>query len=343
MIAKSTVRTQNILCGLPSSKCKFTKAIAMLFDLMYTKHFDSKPIIPSGFEDLIKTLYDYHKEPLEDISTFPIINTPITVEDNNNVAILFSGGLDSCTLALKLRDKGYNVTLFHVLGVNPYTLNNEAIYSAKFAKAAGFDYVEASYKEIDKREWNEHPLKNQFMLAMLIDYAIENNISRLGLGIDWDETTDLNDAILGVDETDAIEVNKLFWQGVNQYINLQLEVCPTDMKRVDRIKYLFDNNLLQYVYSCVMTHRFHDSLHDQNESKYGVKLLPGRCGSCNKCAREAILLRYLGIHFTTPASDDYINHCWKVLHENKFSPQREKYDPKIPYEQRLKTLLEEGS
>lgn len=342
MIAKSSVRTQNVICGLPSRSKGFTKLTAGLYDLFYQPNFDKTPEVPAGFEDLVDTLYTFHKETYDTFDVQQYCTQLVhTIEENKRVLVAFSGGVDSCYLALWLRDQGYDVSLFHITNFAPYTNGVEDTYARNFAEKGKFDYVEASYKEISKRGFNENPLKNQLIISMLLDYACDNQIYNLALGIDWDYK--LEESVLGVDETDTYEVNTTFFKGIEQYVKFNLIIADEKVKKYERLKYINDAGLLDDVYSCVMTYRYHDALRKQNEDKYNIKLLSGRCGSCNKCAREAILLRYLGIMYTDNESDSFIDHCWKVLHENKYSANSDRYDPKIPYAQRLAELLDEGS
>ena len=76
------------------------------------------------------------------------------------------------------------------------------------------------------------------------------------------------------------------------------EILTTDMK------------LFESAQSCLGPHRFRQWTHDKNESKYNIKLLKNRCGSCWKCAYEYI---WLADHDLQEYNRDYYKHCIDVL------------------------------
>jgi hypothetical protein len=53
--------------------------------------------------------------------------------------------------------------------------------------------------------------------------------------------------------------------------------------------------LLEHVHGCCLPARYHARVRASVQKKASSPLLPGRCGSCFKCAREEIILQALGL------------------------------------------------
>ena len=175
----------------------------------------------------------------------------------------------------------------------------------------------------------------------MIDYGIQHNINIYALGAD--NNTHIKDARIGMTITDSIEVNQLFWNGVQKYLpNAELKLIPNDIKKYDRLKYIIEyhNDALNDIYSCITPHRFNNMLHNNNENKYNIKLLDGRCGSCFKCCMEIILLTELGYY---NKNEKLLKHCWKILSDSKNSHRKDLFDKHIPLEIRYKNIMNYGS
>ena len=339
---------ESVYVKYPITKSVFAKPGCDMFNLFMTKTFTSTPKIPLGFEKMIRAVYEFHntkdKQNLEKEITYKITD-PIKLTPNNNVIVGFSGGLDSCYLALKLKNDGYNVTLFHVNNLNTYAQPNEDNFAREYAKEGGFKYVEVEHKRLKSNVYSENPIRNQFVMMLMLDYALENNITKIAMGADWTEP--LSECVVGLDATDSIEINKYFWDGVKYYIDgIELIFCEDNIKKVDRVQYIKDKNfnLFELVYSCVVPYRYSKSLKENNETKYGIKLLNGRCGSCVKCCREFLYLTHLGYYDKNDKNvQNFIEHCWLILSDSKYALMPQKYNKKIPIEIRWKNLLEQGS
>ena len=340
----SKLESESMIVDLPSKERAFSDAVSLLFDNFTNEHFSNSLEIPYGFEDFVTTVYKFHNQKIDKMSFYEL-RDEVTLENSNKVLIGFSGGLDSCYLACRLKSKGYEVVLFHVDNLNSYAQPNEDNYAREFAKHGGFEYIEVNFKPRKHNFFNENPIKNQLVLAFMLDYVIENNINNIGLGCDWTQT--LDDSTVGLDATDSKEFNETFWKAVERVVhNVNLIFCEDEVKKVDRIAFLLENytELFQYVYSCVLPYRFTKSSHERNESKYGVPLLKGRCGSCVKCCREFLYLVHLGwYNERDEETNKFCEHCWDILANSKYAVLPEKYKLSLPLEVRWKNLLEEGS
>lgn len=264
----------------------------------------------------------------------------IEVKETNKIMIGFSSGLDSAYLLHKCKEKGLDVIAFHVSGLNKSFASVEERQAKKIARMAGAKYVEAEFKA-PKQAFKDNPFKNQLILSMMLDYGVKNDCRLYGLGSDW--TTPLGESAVGFTITDSREVNEEYWKGVQEsFPSAELVFIPDCDKKIDRLVYLFDNHrkTLENISSCVTPIRYREHLHKHNETKYGVKLMSGRCGSCYKCSMEYILLCHAG---KIEKNEQYLSHCWDVLATSKNSHRPDLFDKSLPKEKRLENLLNYGS
>lgn len=342
------LNSETIQALLPINKPTFSEHAAKMFDIFMNKELPQNITIPEQFKECIQTIYSYYNQhdackPLQTINTTQIPTQ--NIQENKNVIVGLSAGLDSCYLALKLKSQGYNVTTLHVNKLNTYAAINEDKMAKEFSEHANLNYIAIDHKRKKPNVYYENPLRNQLVMSFMIDYAIENNFSNIAIGSDWTEP--LNECQLGLDVTDSKEVNETFWNGIKQCIpNMNLIFCEDNIKKVDRIKFILDTNkeLFEDVYSCVMATRFVQSFKKKNEEKYKIKLLKNRCGSCVKCCREFLYLCHLG-YYDNDAIPTVLfkEHCWDILGNSKFALQLDKYGLAIPLQKRWENLLNQGS
>lgn len=220
----------------------------------------------------------------------------------------FSSGKDSVANVLLLRDIGYEPILFFVKGINR-SYPQEYETSLELAKELGMEIVTYNLKVSGKCEFVENPTKNQFILALMVDYGVKYNILNYSFGTFREDRVEImsSDYML----SDAYEmfqsVEKFYKAYINDfqlvsYLNNEAEsyyvICNHDVKILDN------------TFSCMTPLRYKNNLRKNNEKKYGIKLLPNRCGSCHKCCIEAIVLNKMGI---VDYSDEFLDHCEDVL------------------------------
>lgn len=165
--------------------------------------------IAHGFEDLITLLYKVHgfESPNIDVVHYNILHDLNSHTYKSTILLGFSGGLDSVYNALKLRDEGYEVLLFHINNLNKaYPKEDE--FAQRFAEHQNFKYITLDAHHLHKEYYIDNPLKNQLILASMIDYGIQHSINIYALGAD--NNTHIEDACIGMTITDSIEVNQLF-------------------------------------------------------------------------------------------------------------------------------------
>ena len=230
------------------------------------------------------------------------------IKRNNNVVVAFSGGKDSTATALKMRDIGKNVYLFYVKGINK-AYPDEMEHAIELANKLGMPIHIESVKQTGYTSFKESPIKNQLIASMALDYAIENNI---GCSVAFgDFTTDnVNNSQFMESWSDTQEMWSAWVDFVRTYVpNIELIIpFKTYNETLDVIS---DNpQILESVCGCILPYRFRKVTRNNNEKKYGISLLPNRCGSCWKCCTEYIFLADKGV---LPLNLEFYKHCLNFL------------------------------
>lgn len=263
---------------------------------------------PVDLAEILKTIYRDFKmlEPIDDKPHFEITS-------NNKILLAFSSGKDSTATALKFLKEGYEVEAFFVQGVNRQ-YPQEVEYAQKVCDYIGIPLIvyKASYS--GKQAYMENPIKNLYILALMLDYGLRNGFTNYSMGNHTE--VNLKESNIQYNWSDAIEIYDMFTEfarkrfpqynfisGLSEGENPYRILLESDYDMID---------ILGNISSCIMTNRFRESLHSKNEEKYKINLIPGRCGSCHKCAIEYIqLCRYKLI----PINKAYYKACHKKLYD----------------------------
>lgn len=278
---------------LPNTISNYPSDLIDFISQVYFKNESSKGIIPDDLEFLDMYLDNYK----------------IEIESNKNALVGFSGGKDSLSTILKLSDNGYNVTAFYVDGINRMYPNEKDI-AIKISEIVGFDLVILNLKGIiAKSIYPDHPIKNQFILATMLDYGIKNNIPNYSLGsMNEDYIENMN---IFFDWSDSIELNEEFKIFVKNYFN-NFEYMQVLKNETQAFKYIIDSGraeLVEETISCVLPLRYRKNCRNANMKKFNIKLKDYHCGSCEKCAREYIYLTAL-LHYEK--NEGYLKHCLNI-------------------------------
>lgn len=321
-----------------------TERVFAIYENLNKEVFDNVPVIPTPLIKFVDMVYTAHKQCYNLSECVNIKKRSLCV--NDNVVVLgFSGGLDSVFQALCLIHLGYSVVLFHVKGINTYENGQGTKYSKIIAEKlsnVNTKYVECEIKKTNdktnpyKQYWPENPIKNQLILAMMIDYCLCNGYNKISLGDDFNLS--INDAMVGVNLTDSKELTQEFLNGLGCDVKC-IDFIPIQKgyNKLQRIKELTNWNLDNYYYSCVLAGRFNASRHDANEKKYNITLLKNNCGcSCRKCAMHNLLMHYGGV---VDYPDKFVDDCWKVMWKNSHSVDYKFFAPDLPIEERVRNLF----
>lgn len=274
------------------------------------------------------------------VKTIPFDYKVGSIAKNNKVMVALSAGLDSVYLMHKLKDSGYDVTAVHVAGLNKSSAKYEADRSKRIADAAVVKFKKIVFKS-PRQCFPDNPFKNQLILSMMLDAGIKRGIYRYAVGSDW--TTPLSDAVIGYTITDAAEVYRAYWKGVqHRFPQAELIFINDNEKKYERLQYLYKEHRasLELVSSCIAPERFREHWHKQNEQRYGIELMSGRCGSCYKCSMEYILLVEAGL---INKNEKFYEHAWDILATSKTSHRPDLFAAALPLQVRLKNLKEYGS
>ena len=298
---------------------------------------DQSVNVPSEYVDIVRKVMNKIGWSTQ-VNGITMKGSAPAIPENKKVMVGLSGGMDSVYLMHKLKEQGYEVYAVHVAGLNKQSLKFEERSARETAQQAGAKYTLVKFSA-PKQAFPDNPFKNQMILSLMLDIGIQRGIYRYAIGSDW--TTPLSEAVVGFTITDSVEVNRSFWEGIkNRFNQAELVFIPDDVKKFDRITYLYDKGVLNSVSSCVSPFRFRDSLHKKNVEKYGIKLMRGRCGSCYKCAMEYILLVESG---RIKKDTAFYNHSWEVLAKSKTAHRPDLFALSLPIEKRMRNLKNYGS
>ena len=340
---------QDIL--VPTLTPTLTDAVMPLFDNFNQAQgsLDWGVAIPKPLEPLNDLIYGVFKEDLPSKRYVDVPHVTLT-GDTNDVVLAFSGGLDSCYQALRLRESGYTVHLFHVKGVNAYEGGVQVKAVEEFARRTGMDLIYATWKRKGTREtnkyyqtWGDNAIKNQLIEAIMADLCAERGWNKFSLGDDESISVYDSDAKLGINITDCKETQRLFLDGLRlmcdgfEYIGINRGEHSTDANKYSRLALLDEYGCTDAYYSCVGSGRFNQYNHDVCERKYGIHLHKYNCGCyCTKCAIHNLLLHYVG-HVDFPV--DFVLACWERLWKTRFGNFDGLFGKDVPLDERVKNLL----
>lgn len=229
---------------------------------------------------------------------------------SDDVFVAFSGGKDSVAAVIHLIQMGMNPIAYYVRGINR-SYPHEKDYAETLAKELGIEFVVKDVSISGKCDYKENPTKNQFVLAMMVDDGVKRGVHKYAFGNIGDDIIDT--CSVEYMFSDAYElfvaIEKFYKKKLAKFELLQL--IPEEKDSVVTVAG-YDSELFLHISSCMDPVRYKETHRKQKESKYGIKLLPGRCGSCYKCAYEAAALTYLGV---LDYPEEYISYCEKKLKE----------------------------
>lgn len=262
--------------------------------------------IPLELEPLLRVLY--RGQLPEIVAPSPMQSLPQATDDSRAL-VGFSGGKDSLAAALRLRRMGLEVTLLYMKGINRAYPHEEAA-AVELAVALGFPLRIIQVKQAGRCAYIENPVKNQFILAVMLDYGLRSGTRNYCQGgLACDHADELNFEAGYSDAEEMFRAAAEFFQLAAPGFTYHLGLLQNDTDALLEVLQTAPE-ALPLISSCMMTARFKAKLAHGNERKYGLRLMPGRCGSCYKCASEYLHMALAG---AAPMNRPYANHCVEVM------------------------------
>ena len=273
----------------------------------YLSEPPSVALIPSrydfAFEELVKTFEDF-TDVVWSIDYFEKKYKRIKPIENNNLILAFSGGKDSIASALKFKESGYNVYLYHLKHINP-SFADEWKCAKESADILGmpifFDDIQFSGHHM----YMEHPMKNMLIANGALSYGIREGVGTT-IAFGNYTTSYLDDNVFDRCAGDCVDMWWLYEKIIQRVIpNFEIQMNIENMG--ETIKILEDKtDLLNASLSCLCRHSLRDYRRQWVSDKFGIELFNKRCGSCYKCCVEYI---YMADHDRMKFSEDYYKYC----------------------------------
>lgn len=323
------------------------QSIVDLYDCFNLEDFMSELESPACLTKMCSLIYESFNKPTPAFIDVTLVDRDECIElpqNDKDVVLGFSAGLDSVYQAILLKEHGYNVHLMFAKGINTYENGQAWKYAQPIADKLDVELIPVNVKKCMssdlaknpfKQKWPENPIKNELIMAAMFDICIEKGWQYISLGDDFDLS--LKDAVAGVNTTDAKEVTLAFLNGVKQHVNgFKFIPIPKGHDKGVRLQKLIDYGLENLYYSCVTAGCRNKYFKKLVETKYGVKLFENNCGSCRKCCMHSLILHYTK---KKTISDAYVDHCWKKLYSTGKSADYEFFRPDLPLETRIANLF----
>lgn len=282
----------------------FSSQMVEFHDWVGNACVDTPPVISSALQKYVGLI--------PDIGTPSFTKQDVVIDrvKSNKAAVAFSGGKDSLASAIKLREAGYDVTLFFLAGVNrSFHLEKSVCHDIASKCNMSLIVVQGSFS--GKHFYNESPVKNQLILSMMIDLMEDTSVFSSGN----DLSDRMSDMKIKFNWSDSIEMYDAFGDFVTQHFP-QYKFLIMHKDENDAINYLanYHPDLLCESISCILPHRFNKSVREKNEKSFGLKLMKNRCGSCEKCCYEYIHLSNIGF---VSKNQSFYDHCVNFLKNKK--------------------------
>lgn len=273
---------------------------------------ESDTLVPVVYESSFNSLFDildvnvpWFKRP--ETRDLPVAQLNYRYNPKD-IIVCISGGKDSVATVLHYYRQGYNVYLYHLHGINKvYYDEFESV--KKIAEYLNLPYVIDECTLTGQHDFVEHPLKNYIIANGAINWAINNHIAP-NIAFGNFSNSKLEDMQFDVCGGDSLDM----WLAYNKIISKLIPGFSVKLplyNQKDTYDILGKNiDLIAMSQSCISPYRFREHWKQRTEAKYGIKLMPHRCGCCWKCCTEAITLIDMG---SLPLNEAYYEHCLEVL------------------------------
>ena len=311
-----------------------------LYNVFNQKIFNHYIDVPKEMQEYVNLIYDKFDQDHPIIRDISLDKIELT-ENNKDVLLACSCGLDSIYQIFQLQNMGYNVILYHMKNANSY--ENYQSYNSimELVKQLNLRIIIPELKHYQnsnyKKYWAENPIKNQMMILNMIDWCCQNNVSQICMDGSWEFS--INEVTAGIDVADAPENYEYLLSFLNNYVkNLKFIKTP-HLPKIEKLNYLKRHNLDDCIYSCLGPGKFNEYRHNDCEKKYNIKLFRHNCGYyCRKCAHHN-LLRYYENKENFP--QEFIDKCWNIMSNNSYASRNMLFGNDISLDQKIKNLYVE--
>lgn len=273
--------------GIPADYT-LTRWFLPIYEAYSVRQFPRSLDVPPAVRAVLNIVHNTARvSPLQgDDGQLPKLQVERPTQGRKKAFISFAGGKDALAVALRARLDGYDVTLMYIQGVNK-VVPSEGKAAEAVAREAGFPLVRLKLNIKGQKDFGEHPLKNVFILCLLIDEGIKHGATAFGQGNVFEE--DSEHSIIDDCLSDSYDMLHLWARFMRQLI-----------PGFTHLQYLHDN--LQAFYTVfryapatiplLSTCNVGDFRRPMRRKyiaeHYGADVLPagGGCGGCYKCAME---------------------------------------------------------
>ncbi len=227
----------------------------------------------------------------------------------NRALVLFSGGKDSTSAALKLRDEGLDVTGFFVRGINR-AYPDEIDTARTVARLINLPLKIAEVKQTGRTAQKENPVKNHLLLALAIDHGLRNGYGTYACGNRLDESIEHVEYDCGwSDGIETFRAAKTHFEAACPGVDVRAAVLA-DKSDTFITLCRYAPQAIVAANGCMLPPYRRPAIIKANRAKYGIDLLPGRCGSCYKCGLEFAMLSFVG---ALPRNPAFYRHCMECV------------------------------
>lgn len=292
-------------------------------DVLYSNlsEFDEqKRLVPLVFDKSLKGIVDMFESETDIKRKFRYVKEDIKPlelpeYDKKNIIVCFSGGKDSFAVARHYQKLHYNVYLYHLKGLNATYCGeySEHLTAEKVAEYMGLPIIVEEISYSGYHQWVEHPMKNMIMATRALSCGINRGITtRVAVGTF--SSAFIDDNAFDVCGGDCVEMWKTYDKVIRRIIPRYKTLIPNE-NYLDSFKVIEkEPQALPLLMSCMTPNRFRRAFRERTESRYGIDLLPKRCGCCWKDCTEYIWFADKGL---IPLNKAYYKHCLEVLANTK--------------------------
>lgn len=274
-----------------------------------SENTDIQSDISEEFRPLIRTIAQYkyigknihfYHDTYKQLKYYP--------KSDNFMLVCTSGGKDSVATAKYYKDKGYNVMLYHMHGINPVYHDEYTVISEIADKLDCPYHIETIHLK-GSHMYIEHPMKNMLIANGAITFCMTHNLP-INIAFGNYSSSKLEDMEFDICAGDSRDMWNIYEEIVRHEIPDFKIYTPLDSVCQTFRILCQDMELLDNCISCMSPYRFRKHWKHRTEHKYGVELKPNRCGCCWKCCFEYMVL---ADNRKLPYDKKYYNHCFDIL------------------------------